>query len=211
MFLLAFLACLPTVSAQQMTDTTDTNLAQRALQGRFNCLPVAPYAAYGRGLHPGLNVSADLSVFATFGKHQPHRGGFAQRLQATYLAPLNEKLWLAAGGYVQSSQWGGSTYHDGGLYAALGYRFDEHWEAYAYAQKSLANNYHPLWPRSLSWGYLPMVGGIGGYGPMGMDRVGATVRYNVSPSFSIQVSVEKGWIPGSQAPFFDPYAAPLLP
>ena len=210
-FILTLLICPLTASAQQTSDTTATDSVVCALQRRFNCRDLSPCRDYGQGLHSGLNVSVDLSAFATFGKHVPHRGGFSQRLQATYLAPLSKKLWLAAGGYVQSTQWGGSAYHDGGVYAALGYRFDEHWEAYVYAQKSIANNYHTIWPCGMAWGYLPMSGGFGGYGPMGTDRIGATVRYNVSPSFSIQVSVEKDWMPGNRPAYFDQYNYPLLP
>ena len=45
---------------------------------------LSPYLYdYGWGLHKGLNVSVDLSAFATFGKNLPHHGGLAQRLSAT--------------------------------------------------------------------------------------------------------------------------------
>lgn len=52
---------------------------------------------YGYGLHKGLNVSLGASAFATFGKGLPHKGGFSQNINATYLAPLSKdgKLWIA--------------------------------------------------------------------------------------------------------------------
>ena len=69
---------------------------------------------------------------------------------------------------------------DAGLTAMLNYRFDEHWEGYLYGQKSLVSKRIPL----------PLYGmsNIG-------DRIGAAVRYNFSPSFSIQVNVEKREMP----------------
>lgn len=87
---------------------------------------------YGWGLHKGLNLSVDLSAFATFGKNVPHRGGFTQTIDATYLTPLTKdnKLWLALGTYINNVNYGGDSYHDGGVYGILGYQFNEHWEAY---------------------------------------------------------------------------------
>ncbi len=99
---------------------------------------------YGWGLHKGLNLSVDLSAFATFGKNVPHRGGFTQTIDATYLTPLTKdnKLWLALGTYINNVNYGGDSYHDGGVYGILGYQFNEHWEAYVYGQLSVANNYN---------------------------------------------------------------------
>lgn len=56
----------------------------------------------------------------------------------------------------------------------LGYKFDEHWEGYIFGQKSLVNTRMPL--------PLYDIGNIG-------DRIGAAIKYNFNPSFSIQVSV----------------------
>ena len=73
--------------------------------------------------------------------------------------------------------WANSTFRDAGLTAVLGYKFDEHWEGYLYAQKSIVTNTPiPLYIQDLN--------------DMG-DRIGAAVRYNFSPNFSVQVSVEK--------------------
>ena len=77
-------------------------------------------------LHKGLNMSVDLSAFATFGKHAPHRGGFTQTIDATYLTPLSkdERLWMALGVYLTNTNYGGDSYHDGGLYGILGYKIN---------------------------------------------------------------------------------------
>ncbi len=66
---------------------------------------------YGYGLHKGLNVSLGASAFATFGKGLPHKGGFSQNINATYLAPLSKdgKLWIAAGGYFNNTFWGATA------------------------------------------------------------------------------------------------------
>ena len=109
----------------------------------YNPVSMMPFSTYGYGLHRGLNVSLDLSAFATFGKNLPHKGGFSQNINATYLAPLTKdgKLWIAGGGYFNNTFWGSDSYRDVGLYAILGYRFNEHWEAYVYGQLSVNNNY----------------------------------------------------------------------
>ncbi|WP_039873695.1 hypothetical protein [Segatella oris] len=178
---------------------------------------LSPYLYdYGWGLHKGLNLSVDLSAFATFGKNLPHHGGLAQRLSATYLAPLSKdnKLWLAAGGYLQNINWGGDSYRDGALYAALGYRFNEHWEAWIYGQKSVASNYGSFYNRYgyMGYGYpghfgmyYPMASGIG---MPGADVIGAAVKYNFNPSFSIQLNVEGVWYHRQGFQYFDQYNYP---
>ncbi len=170
---------------------------------------------YGWGLHRGLNVSVDLSAFATFGHNLPHSGGFAQRINATYLAPLTKdgKAWIAAGGYIQNINWGGDSYRDGAFYAAVGYRFNEHWEAWIYGQKNVANNYN---------NYYSMYG-YGMYGPCGMsywptmgssmgmpgaDVIGAAVKYNVNKNFSVQLNVEAAWYNNHDNSYFDKYNYP---
>lgn len=65
---------------------------------------------------------------------------------------------------------------DGGINAVLGYKFDERWEAYLYGQKSVMNSRMPL--------PLYDMNGLG-------DRIGAAVKYNFSPKFSVTVSVEE--------------------
>ncbi len=180
---------------------------------------LSPYLNdYGWGLHRGLNVSVDLSAFATIGHNLPHNGGFTQRLNATYLAPLTKdnKLWLAAGGYIQNINWGSDSYKDGALYAALGYKFNDHWEAWVYGQKSVTNNYSNYSNTYNRYMYGPYMYGMG-YGTMGSsmgmpgaDVIGAAVKYNFSPSFSIQLNVESAWYNNNKGfNYFDQYNYPV--
>lgn len=126
-------------------------------------------------LHQGLNMSLGASVFAGFGKYAPSGAGFAQNVSGMYALPFNDKLSLAFGGYFLNADWGGRNLRDAGLNAVLGYKFNDHWEAYLYGQKSLMRPKIP-WPY-----FDPMEFG---------DRLGAALKYNFNPSFSIQLSVE---------------------
>ncbi|MDY4038934.1 MAG: hypothetical protein SOY49_05880 [Prevotella sp.] len=202
----ALLLCLMLPAQEQAPDT----LAAR--------MPT-PWYYYGPWLHKGLNVSLDLSVFASFGHNVPHRGGFSQNLSATYLTPLSKdnRLWMAAGGYVNNTTWGGDSYRDGGLYAMIGYKFNDRWEAYVYGQKSVANNYSSLYNRY--WGYGPYLPGMApimgrplgyGMGAAGADVIGAAVKYNFNPNFSIQVSVEGVWPQNGRREFFDHHDNPVI-
>ena len=187
--------------------------------------------AYSWGLHKGLNFSVDLSAFATFGKHVPHRGGFSQTINATYLTPLtrDNKLWMALGGYVNNINYGGDNYHDGGLYGILGYKFNEHWEAYVYGQLSIANNYNSLyggygygrygspWGYGMyPWGY-GMIGRGMGYGIMpggygmgvpGANVLGAGVRYT-NKNFSLGINVEGVWYDNRTPSYYKQYDYPV--
>ncbi len=147
--------------------------------GRVLSFGMMPYGLSGwsaSGLHRGLNLSLGASVFAQFGKHARGGVGFSQQISALYAVPLTSRLSLAVGGYMDRVQWHHQTAHDAGLTAVLGYQFDEHWEAYLYAQKSLVSNHHMPY-------YLYDMGAFG-------DRIGAAVKYNFNPSTYIQVSVE---------------------
>ena len=127
-------------------------------------------------LHGGLNLSLGASVFAGFGKYAPKGAGFAQNLSGMYALPFNDKLSLAAGGYLVNANWGGMLLRDAGLSAVLGYRFNERWEGYLYGQKSLMQP-------NVAWPFFDMY-------DLG-DRIGAALKYNFSPSFSITVSFEE--------------------
>lgn len=131
---------------------------------------------YGWNLHDGLNLNIGASVFASFGKGAWHGAGFGQNIAAMYALPVTDKLSVAVGGYLSNVYWAHNSYRDAGLNAVVGYRFDEHWEAYMYGQKSLVNRRMPL--------PLYDINALG-------DRIGAAVRYNFSPSVSVQVSVER--------------------
>lgn len=140
-----------------------------------NMYPLDWCGAYNWDLHKGLNVNLGASVFASFGKGAWRGSGFGQNIAAMYAIPVNNKLSIAVGGYLNHLYWTSDSYMDAGLNAVIGYKFDEHWEGYIYGQKSLSNKRMP-YP-------LYDIGNIG-------DRIGAAVKYNFSPSFSIQVAVE---------------------
>ena len=136
------------------------------------------YSFLGYGdwrLHSGMNLSVGASVFASFGKHAPKGAGFAQDIVGMYAVPLTPKLSLAAGGYFLNADWGGMNVRDAGASGVLGYQFNERWEGYLYGQKSLVE------PRT-PWPLYPMqeVG----------DRIGAAIKYNITPQFSINLSIE---------------------
>ena len=140
-------------------------------------------------LHEGLNVSIGAYVFAGFGKHSSG-SGFGQSLSAMYATPLTSKLSLAVGGYYNNMYWSHNAFRSAGVSAVLGYRFDNHWEAFLYGQKSLTENHFTPRP-------LYDMGDLG-------NRIGAAVRYNINPSFSVEVSVEHGSKPHRDS-FHDTY------
>lgn len=132
----------------------------------------------------GFHVSFGASVFTSFGKHRVGGTGFAQSIDARYSVPLSSRAWLSVGGYFRNINWRHNSYRDAGVNAVLGYRFDEHWEAYIYGQKSFLK---PEMPLPLF--YMNDVG----------DRIGAAVRYSPNRMFSVTVSVEgrsePSWLP----------------
>lgn len=127
-------------------------------------------------LHKGMNLSLGASVFSQIGKNAYGGVGFAQNLSAQYATTLSPRLSIAVGGYLNNMYWAHNAYRDVGLTAVLGYRFDEHWEGYLYGQKSIMTN-------------MPIPYYLQDMNDMG-DRIGAAVRYNFSPNFSVQMSVE---------------------
>lgn len=177
---------------------TDSLTATPVLSGSMSVVPMSWSRPYYWGLHQGLNVQLSASVVAAFGKHAPKGAGFAQNLQATYLTPINRKLTLMAGGYVNNLNWGGMNARNAGLYGELSYQIDEHWEAHVYGQKNISGN---------TTGFIPGLYGSYGLGMMGMgsplyggylggvDRIGAGVRYMPNQSFSVEVNVEQVWLP----------------
>lgn len=146
-------------------------------------------------LHPGLNVQLGASVFAQFGKHAKGGAGFAQSLSAMYAIPVNSRLSVAVGGYVDNVMWQRDSWREAGLSAVMGYRINDHWEAYLYGQKQL-----------MSSRYMPY--SLYDMARLG-DRIGAAVKYNVNQNISFQVSVEGGWMPKARQPFFDRHEYPV--
>lgn len=182
-----------TARSQQKPDEKPAACEQENDSVRWYPPPYSTYYNYGP-LHEGLNVSLDMSAFATFGKHAKG-GGFGQRLTATWLQSLGKHGWVSAGGYINHLNWRGNSYTSGGLMAEVGYQFNEHWSAYVYGQKSLVNQggiHAGLSPYGLGyygWGYSPLMGNDLG------DKLGAAVRWTPNRTFSVELSVEKNWYP----------------
>jgi len=138
--------------------------------------PVGWAGFYDWQLHEGLNVNLGLSVTGSFGKGSSHGTAFAQNIAMMYAFSLSPKLSLALGGYFSNVYYGRGSSRDGGVNAVMGYKFNDRWEAYLYGQKSVAKRKMPL--------LLYDINGLG-------DRIGAAVKYNFSPRFSIRLSVEE--------------------
>lgn len=93
---------------------------------------IARYPMYFSGwnswtLHRGLNVQLGTSVFAQFGKGAHHGAGFQQDIALMYAMPVNDKLSIAVGGYLNNVNFAGDNWRDAGVQAVMGYRFNEHW------------------------------------------------------------------------------------
>ena len=127
-------------------------------------------------LHEGLNLSLGASIFSQFGKHAYGGVGFAQNLSMQYATALTSRLSIAVGGYLDNMYWANTTFRDAGMTAVIGYKFNEQWEGYVYGQKSIVTN-APIPP------YLQDLNEMG-------DRIGAALRYNITPNISVQMSVE---------------------
>ena len=192
---------------QGKTDKKPVGNEEESDSTRWYPTPYSTYYNYGL-LHEGLNVSLDISAFATFGKHAKG-GGFGQRLTATWLQRLGKRGWVAAGGYINHLNWRGDSYTSGGLTAEVGYQFDDHWAAYVYGQKSLVNQggayagYSPYGPGYYGWGYSPLMGNDLG------DKLGAAVRWTPNRTFSVELSVEKNWYPKNTTGYWGQYNYPL--
>ena len=127
-------------------------------------------------LHEGLNLSLGASIFSQFGKHAYGGVGFAQNLSMQYATALTSRLSIAVGGYLDNMYWANTTFRDAGMTAVLGYKFNEQWEGYVYGQKSIVTN-------------APIPYYLQDLNEMG-DRIGAALRYNITPNISVQMSVE---------------------
>lgn len=164
-------------------------------------LTMYPYWGWFSGmgnwtLHEGLNMNLGTSVFGSWGGSKYLGTGFTQDISMMYAMPLSSKLSLAVGGYFSNMYFAHDSYRSGGLSGVLSYRFNDHWEAYVYGQKSLVetNRQLPLW-------------GMGNLG----DRIGAGVIYHVDPTLSFEVNVEYMHLPDRFAPKYYDYRSPLTP
>ena len=136
-------------------------------------------------LHPGVNASLSASAIIGLGRHSG--SGFANSFSLMYADNITPKLSFALGGYYSFLDYSGHQLRDAGLTAMLNYRFDEHWEAAAFVQKSIMQ---PKLPPQLYW--MSDVG----------DKIGASLRYNFNPAFSVSVSLWEERNPRLFAPTF---------
>lgn len=179
-----------------------------------------PYWDYGWGwnswrLHKGLNVNIGASVFANFGDGFGHGAGFTQDISVMYVTNLSKKATLAVGGYFNNMIYGSNNYTSAGVNAVLGYRFNEHWSAYAFIQKAFTSDNFDPWvmaygtfgngwgrygmaysPIYAGWAYNPYMGyGYGQAANRFMDRIGGGVTYQWGEhnqnSISINVEVDR--------------------
>ena len=191
----------------------DSNLPLVSENGQVMTHPVYYHPYYGPSydpvwhLHKGLNVNVGASVFATTGGG--HSGaGFGQDISLMYVTNLSRKATLAIGGYFNNTIWDGDNYTTAGISAMLGYRFDEHWSAYAFVQKAMnSGNVRPsrYWGMG-AYGYYPYYAGFGScYGGYDnvfgsnpsryMDRFGAGVRYEWGENSFVQIQLEVDRMP----------------
>lgn len=184
-------AMLPSVYTDPAQAAADSlHLPPLTMRGEVQPVLLQPlyWGGWNRwDLHKGMNVSLGASVFAEFGKHARSGAGFAQTISAMYALPVTDKLSVAVGGYFNNVMWQHDSWREAGLSAVVGYKFNDHWEAYVYGQKSLAGNRR----------FMPM--SVWDTSNVG-DRIGAAVKYNVNRNFSFQVSVEQGWTPSRFRP-----------
>lgn len=172
-----------------------------------------PYWAWNTWpLHKGLNVNLGTSVFANFGGNGHHGAGFTQDVSLMYVTNLSKKATLAVGGYLNNMTYSGDNYTTAGLTAILGYRFDEHWSAYAFIQKAFVSDnvrptlYHPYWGGYDYYG-LGYLGGLGmGYNSWNnrmVDRIGGGVRYEWGNHNSLEINVEFDHVPTNMSHGYD--------
>lgn len=180
------------VTATAAPDSLHLPPLNRYGNARLCSYPSDLFGLYDWNLHSGLNMNIGVSVFATFGKHAPKSIGFGNNISAMYATALTSRLSLAVGGYFSNTYWAAYSYRNAGVSAVLAYKFDEHWEAYLYGQKSLTDTRMPM--------PLYDMDNIG-------DRIGAAVRYNFSPSFSIQMSVSRS---ENREPYFADFMRDVL-
>ncbi len=145
---------------------------------------VAPLSTGLWQVHDGFNASVNLSAFTSLGHH--HFSGTAVRIDLLYATSINSHLSLGVGGYLTNMNTNYGNYLSGGFNAWLNYRFNDHWEAYVYAQANLVNT-GSLAQRGMLTPYCyDLLGTLS-------DRIGIGVRYHLNDAtfFELQFDVER--------------------
>jgi len=178
--------------------------AARRMVGSLLALAlVMPAGAQGY-LHQGLNVSLGASVFASFGKGSWKGTGFTQNVSAVYADSLSSRLSYTVGGHFSNVMWRGTSYPTASVSASLDYKISDHWDAYVYGQKNLAGKAMPL-----PLYYMDSFGSPYGYGAALTDKIGAGIRYAPSEKFSVQLNIEKNWMPRRSQGYFAEHDYPV--
>ena len=179
-FIIALVCCCACAKAQEQNNllVPDTTFSLPPLTYR-GTIATYPYLGWYTGfsnweLHPGLNASFSASAIFGFGRNSG--SGFANSAAVMYAGQLMPKLSFSIGGYSSFLEYSSHQMKDAGLTAMLNYRFDEHWEAGVFAQKSMMQ---PKMPLQQMWWLGSDFG----------DKIGAMVKYNINPHFSVQLSV----------------------
>lgn len=143
---------------------------------------------WGWDIHEGLNVNLGVSAFTSFGKNS--FSGWGQNIATVYAKPINDKLSVAIGGYLNNYSTGRGAFRSAGITGVLNYRFNEHWEAFVYGQKAFYDNSMQLF--DMYSPYSPYGWGCSSLYNMGLlgDRIGAGVRWIPNESTSISVQFE---------------------
>src|SRR3712207_5576772 len=74
------------------------------------CYPMFGYGIGNWDVHQGININLGLSAFTSFGKH--NFSGWGRNFSAVYAKPINNKLSIALGGYLNSISSGRGNYID---------------------------------------------------------------------------------------------------
>ena len=102
--------------------------------------------------------------------------------------------------------WSGINTTSTGVYGVLGYQINDNLSAFIYGQKSLSNTGMSGYgyPYYGYYGYGRDGFGYPGYNPYA-DRVGAGIRWTPSKNFSLELSVEKDWMPKQTNGYYRKY------
>ena len=181
------LLCSLGVAAMAQSDSTGTSevcdeitvdTAEWAFSDSYGAAPMPMYVL--KDPRQGLHFSLDMGVTASFGSSRYSGTGFFQRLSAMYETPLSDRISLSVGGFLQNMSWGGSSQQSAGVEARLNYMFSERLFGEIYYSKTVTPRYD-------------------------IDRIGASLEYHFSPSFSMGISVEGARVNGNGSQRREPY------
>lgn len=122
-----------------------------------------------------LSVNVTAQVFANSGSRMFRGVGFNQSVDLDYHIDLSPKATLTIGGNLSNTTFRGNNYFNGNVHALLDYRFNDHFNAWFYAQKSFQNNQAPFWLSNYD---------------NNVDRIGGGARYTFKPGSFIEINVE---------------------